>query len=62
MSKTKEASRARLEDRERARQFVHRVVVKDFGQTLDEETLDSIAEKVLRSLPQRSRNEEELQA
>jgi hypothetical protein len=62
MSKTRDTSRARLQDKERARRFVHRVVVKDFGQTLDEQTLDSIAEKVLQALPQWSRHEEELQA
>jgi hypothetical protein len=60
MRATTRASRQRLADKEEAKRFVRRVVVKDFGQVLDEETLESVAEKVLRSLPRWSKDEEDL--
>jgi hypothetical protein len=37
--------------KERARELVRDVLVSEFGQKVDEDTIDNIADKVLRSLP-----------
>jgi len=37
--------------RERAKQFVREVLASEFGQNADEDTINTVADKVLRSLP-----------
>jgi len=37
--------------RERAKQFVREVLASEFGQNVDEDTINTVADKVLRSLP-----------
>jgi hypothetical protein len=37
--------------RERAKQFVREVLSSEFGQSVDEDTINTVADKVLRSLP-----------
>jgi hypothetical protein len=37
--------------KERAKELVRDVLVSEFGQKVDESTIDTIADKVLRSLP-----------
>lgn len=37
--------------RERAKQFVREVLASEFGQDVDEDTINTVADKVLRSLP-----------
>jgi hypothetical protein len=37
--------------RERAKQFVRDVLASEFGQNVDEDTINTVADKVLRSLP-----------
>jgi hypothetical protein len=36
---------------ERAKQFVREVLASEFGQNVDEGTINTVADKVLRSLP-----------
>ena len=38
--------------KENAKAYARRVIEKDFGQTVDDETLDSVAEKILKVMPQ----------
>jgi hypothetical protein len=37
--------------RERAKQFVREVLASEFGQNVDEDTVNIVADKVLKSLP-----------
>jgi hypothetical protein len=37
--------------RERAKQFVREVLASEFGQNVDEDTINTVADKVLKSLP-----------
>ena len=37
--------------KENAREFARRVIENEFGQTVDDETLDSVADKILKVLP-----------
>jgi hypothetical protein len=36
---------------DRAKQFVREVLASEFGQNVDEDTINTVADKVLRSLP-----------
>ncbi len=37
--------------KETAKEFARRVIEDDFGQTVDDETLESVAKKVLKAIP-----------
>lgn len=41
-----------------AKAYARRVIERDFGQQVDEETLESVAEKILKTLPQNATERE----
>ena len=45
--------------KERAKKLVRDVLVSEFGQKADEDTIDNIADKVLRSLPGEAKRRQE---
>lgn len=50
-------NRPKTENSESAKDFVRRVLVEDFGQRVDADTLDSVTKKVLKSIPPFSERE-----
>lgn len=50
-----------LEDRTKSAQnYARRVIIGSFKQTIDEDILDAVVEKILRALPERISSEDEV--